>query len=62
MSFNVMSLQISDNIVNALERYNIQHPVINDFRLDLWNGLSIKCWPTLMLICPRGRVCVEIVF
>ena len=44
----------SENIVEAIRRYGIRHPVVNDARHELWNGFGVRAWPTLILIDPEG--------
>lgn len=45
----------SANILSAIQRYNITHPVVNDSLSSLWMNLNIKCWPTLLVLGPRGN-------
>lgn len=45
----------SGNILSAIQRYNITHPVVNDSMSSLWINLNIKCWPTLLVLGPRGN-------
>lgn len=45
----------SGNILSAIQRYNIVHPVVNDSLSSLWMNLNIKCWPTLLVLGPRGN-------
>jgi thiol-disulfide isomerase/thioredoxin len=45
----------TENIRDAIMRYEIRHPVINDSDHVLWNQLKIDSWPTLVLIDPQGR-------
>eukprot|EP00095_Tigriopus_kingsejongensis_P000323 snap_masked-scaffold292_size219010-processed-gene-1.16 protein:Tk00323 transcript:snap_masked-scaffold292_size219010-processed-gene-1.16-mRNA-1 annotation:"nhl repeat-containing protein 2" len=40
------------NIRNAILRYGIHHPVVNDGQAKWWNTLQISCWPTLMILSP----------
>ena len=42
----------TENIREAIQRYEIRHPVINDPNHLLWNKLQISSWPTLVLIDP----------
>lgn len=44
------------NIADAILRYEIQHPVVNDSKHQLWNGYGVKSWPTTILIDPEGNV------
>ena len=53
--------KLSENIRNAIQRYNITHPVVNDVDITLWDSLGIECWPTLVIFSPSGRVLATIV-
>ncbi len=46
----------SANIRNALLRYNIQHPVVVDQNMRLWNEYTVNAWPSFVLIDPAGKV------
>jgi DNA-binding beta-propeller fold protein YncE len=47
---------VTDNIREAAQRYEIEHPVINDSRMAIWNRFGARSWPTLVLIDPAGDV------
>jgi thiol-disulfide isomerase/thioredoxin len=51
----------STNILNAILRYGITHPVINDADIKLWDDMGISCWPTLLIVSPEGRVLHQII-
>ncbi|MBI1246903.1 redoxin domain-containing protein [bacterium] len=44
------------NISEAILRYEIEHPVVNDDKLKIWNRYSVSSWPTLYIIDPEGNV------
>ncbi len=44
------------NIREAILRYGIEHPVINDHRFELWNDYAVRAWPSFVLIDPEGYV------
>jgi len=44
----------SDNIREAVRRYKIEHPVVNDPESIVWRRLGVRSWPTLVLIDPEG--------
>ncbi|MCI0659635.1 MAG: redoxin domain-containing protein [Acidobacteria bacterium] len=46
----------TDNIRQAILRYEIEHPVVNDHDFDIWKSYSASAWPTLVLINPKGKV------
>jgi len=48
--------QETENIRQAILRYDIEHPVLvyKDFRV--WQEYAVRAWPTLMVIDPKGYV------
>ncbi|KAF0914937.1 hypothetical protein E2562_032848 [Oryza meyeriana var. granulata] len=47
-------------IRNAVLRYNITHPVVNDGYMYLWRELGVNSWPTFVVIGPNGKVLAQI--
>ena len=45
----------AENITEAILRYDIEHPVINDSGLQMWNLFQVRAWPTVILIDPEGK-------
>lgn len=43
------------NIREAILRYDIEHPVVNDAKQRIWNSYGVQAWPTLLLIDPEGN-------
>ncbi|HEX3337317.1 MAG TPA: thioredoxin-like domain-containing protein [Jatrophihabitans sp.] len=43
----------------ALERYEVDHPVLNDPGLNLWRQYAVRAWPTLVLVDPEGYVVAQ---
>lgn len=43
-------------IRNAIRKFGIQHPVINDADFSIWRHYAINAWPTIVLIDPDGKV------
>jgi len=48
--------QDSRQIRQAILRYGIRHPVVNDANLEVWRSYGVSAWPTLALINPRGKI------
>lgn len=46
----------SNNIREAILRYEIEHPVVNDSEMTIWNTWGVSSWPTIALIDPDGKV------
>ena len=44
------------NLKEAVRRYGIQHPVVNDGDFRVWQSYGVQAWPTLMFIDPVGKV------
>ncbi len=43
------------NIREAILRYHIEHPVVNDANLRIWSAYGVKSWPTFWVIDPEGN-------
>lgn len=46
----------SKNIAEAIKRYEIEHPVVNDANHVIWNSYEVTSWPSLRLIDPEGNL------
>jgi len=46
----------SKNITEAVLRYEIEHPVINDANHAIWNSYQVSSWPSLRVIDPEGNL------
>jgi len=45
-----------ENVRQAVRRYGITHPVVNDPQLRLWRQYGVNAWPTIAILDPRGYV------
>jgi thiol-disulfide isomerase/thioredoxin len=43
----------------AIERYEVDHAVVNDPAMHLWRQYAVRAWPTLVLIDPEGYVVAQ---
>ncbi len=48
--------QETENIRQAILRYEIEHPVVNDNQMVVWSQYAVRAWPTLVLIDPQGKI------
>jgi sugar lactone lactonase YvrE/thiol-disulfide isomerase/thioredoxin len=48
--------QETENIRQAILRYEIVHPVVNDSDMTIWQEYGVRAWPTLVLIDPAGKI------
>jgi hypothetical protein len=39
---------------DAILKYDVKHPVINDDKMLVWRNFERKSWPSLMVLNPRG--------
>lgn len=53
--------KVLENIKSAVLRYDITHPVVNDADATLWQELEVSCWPTLVILGPRGNMLFSLV-
>jgi len=47
---------VTDNIRQIIQRYEIEHPVVNDADFQIWRQYQARAWPSLYLIDPLGKV------
>ncbi len=45
-----------ENLRRILVRYDVDHPVVNDVRFEIWKSYGARAWPTQVLIDPEGYV------
>ncbi len=48
--------QGTEQIRQAILRYGIEHPVVNDKNFEVWREYGTRAWPTLVVINPEGKV------
>ena len=48
-----------DAVADAVERYAVHHPVLDDPELRTWDAYAARAWPTLVVIDPRGYVVAQ---
>ncbi|MCX4686602.1 thioredoxin-like domain-containing protein [Kitasatospora purpeofusca] len=46
-------------VVDAVERYEVHHPVLDDPELVTWKQYAVRAWPTLVVIDPEGYVVAQ---
>jgi thiol-disulfide isomerase/thioredoxin len=46
----------AENLRQIVLRYEIEHPVVNDRNMAIWDAYAVRAWPTTVLIDPRGYV------
>nr|XP_025629039.1 protein SUPPRESSOR OF QUENCHING 1, chloroplastic isoform X2 [Arachis hypogaea] len=50
----------SEAIRNAVLRYDIIHPVVNDSDMYLWRKLGINSWPTFAVVGPNSKLLAQL--
>ncbi|GCE11746.1 thioredoxin-like domain-containing protein [Tengunoibacter tsumagoiensis] len=48
--------KFTDSVRDAVLRYGIDHPVVNDRSMYLWKQYAVRAWPTLIFLDPENRV------
>jgi len=46
----------TENIREAILRYEIEHPVVNDAEQQIWDKYFVRSWPSLRVIDPEGNI------
>ncbi|MFS0514631.1 thioredoxin-like domain-containing protein [Nostoc sp. UIC 10607] len=50
----------TENVRQAILRYDIEHPVLVDSNFRVWEEYAVRAWPTLIIIDPEGYVIGQI--
>ena len=43
-------------IHEAIEKFGVTHPVVNDADFTIWNSFGVRAWPTVVLVDPAGNI------
>jgi thiol-disulfide isomerase/thioredoxin len=43
-------------VLDAVERYEVHHPVLDDPDLTTWQAYAVRAWPTMTLVDPEGYI------
>lgn len=46
----------AEKVRDAVLKYEIHHPVINDDKMITWRNYERRSWPSLVLISPRSQI------
>jgi len=46
----------TENIREAILRYGIAHPVVNDRDFEVWRAYAVHAWPSFVIIDPDGKI------
>ncbi|MBT2479616.1 NHL domain-containing thioredoxin family protein [Streptomyces sp. ISL-94] len=46
-------------VIDAVERYEVHHPVLDDPELATWKQYAVRAWPTLVVIDPEGYIVAQ---
>ncbi len=46
----------TEAIRQAILRYEIEHPVVNDNEFKIWSQYGVQAWPSFVLINPKGKI------
>jgi thiol-disulfide isomerase/thioredoxin len=50
----------ADALAAAVERYGVDHPVLDDPELTTWKAYAARAWPTLTVVDPEGYVVAQL--
>jgi len=48
--------RMTENIREAIVRYEIEHPVVNDRDFEIWRAYRVSAWPSFIIIDPDGKI------
>ena len=53
-SAKILNEKGSAKVRDAVLRYDVKHPVINDDKMIVWKNFERRSWPGMILVSPRG--------
>lgn len=48
------------SVQDAVQRYEIRHPIVHDPQLSIWRDYGVEAWPTLVIVGPDGNVLLRL--
>jgi thiol-disulfide isomerase/thioredoxin len=48
------------SVKDAIDRYEIRHPIVHDPKMSIWNEYRVQAWPTLVLVGPDGSILARV--
>ncbi len=51
-----LSEQETKNVQSAILRYEIEHPVVVDKKMQIWQSFGVNAWPTIIVLDPNGNI------
>jgi DNA-binding beta-propeller fold protein YncE len=48
--------QDDQSVHEAIIRFGLHHPVVNDPEFDIWSSYGVDAWPTIVVVDPAGNV------
>ncbi len=46
----------NENVLEAIKRYRVKHPVVLDKDMKIWKSYGAGGWPTFVIIDPNGKI------
>ncbi|MBC7919564.1 MAG: redoxin domain-containing protein, partial [Ferruginibacter sp.] len=50
------SEKATNRIRQAILKFGVEHPVVNDADYQVWESYAVSAWPTVVLVSPDGKV------
>ena len=48
-----------ENVLEAVKRYEITHPVVVDREMRIWHNYGVNAWPTFVFVDPSGKIAAK---
>lgn len=55
-SAKFLNEQQVQNVQEAINRYEINHPVVVDQEMKIWQSYNVTAWPTIVIVDPKGNI------
>jgi thiol-disulfide isomerase/thioredoxin len=48
--------QSAASVEDAIQRYELRHPIVHDPKMSIWHDYGVQAWPTLVIVGPDGNI------
>src|SRR5262252_8299090 len=44
------------SVEDAIQRYELRHPIVHDPKMSIWQDYGVQAWPTIVIVGPDGSI------
>jgi sugar lactone lactonase YvrE len=48
------------SVEDAIQRYELRHPIVHDPKMSIWQDYGVQAWPTVVIVGPDGSILARV--